>query len=104
MRPPWVRQSVTDAYFTLHPEARSYRASVVFEEFSKKGFTSGRGMSKTPPAAGLKDYSPLGLVPEASNEAYDAVSAIVKHENDAQRDFGRKSSVRQSVRQRGVPA
>lgn len=95
MRPPWVRQSVTDAYFTLHPEARSYRASVVFEEFSKKGFTSGRG---------LKDYSPLGLVPEASNEAYDAVSAIVKHENDAQRDFGRKSSVRQSVRQRGVPA
>jgi hypothetical protein len=33
VRPPWVVQSVTDAHYTLHPEERTYQASVVFRDY-----------------------------------------------------------------------
>lgn len=39
MRPPWVLHSITDAFYSMHPEARSFKATVVFEEFAAEGGT-----------------------------------------------------------------
>ena len=36
VRPPWLAQNAAEAFFTLHPEERSYQASVVFRDFVSK--------------------------------------------------------------------
>jgi hypothetical protein len=44
VRPPWVARGQLDAYYTLHPEERTFKASMVFKDFvgrSPKGEGAG---------------------------------------------------------------
>eukprot|EP00892_Ulva_mutabilis_P002739 jgi/Ulvmu1/12466/UM009_0118.1 len=45
LRPPWVPQPITDAFYTLHPEQRSYQMLVAGH--SRPGYTSGSCKAET---------------------------------------------------------